>query len=237
MKPSSSGDAILATVHGMVNGFFGMVPLLATGLAVFLVFWAIATGMRGAVEKLAQRRSEFPSAATAFGRLAYIALMLLGVLIAVTVAFPSMTPAKLFSALGIGGVAIGFAFKDILQNFLAGILLLIRHPFRAGDEITTGGFTGTVESIETRATFIRTYDGQRIIVPNSVIYTEVVTVITAYDLLRSHYDVGIGYSDDVSSAFKIALEAVQSVDGVLAEPAADVLLWDLADRGGAGRHP
>jgi small-conductance mechanosensitive channel len=86
-----------------------------------------------------------------------------------------MTPAKLFSALGVGGIAIGFAFKDILQNFLAGILLLIRHPFRAGDEIISGSFTGLVESIETRTTFIRTYDGRQIIVPNSVIYTEPVT--------------------------------------------------------------
>ena len=155
--------------------------------------------------------------------------MLLGVLVAVTVAFPSVTPAKLFSVLGVGGVAIGFAFKDIFQNLLAGILLLIRHPFRAGDEITTGGgFTGTVESVETRATYIRTYDGQRVIVPNSVIYTETVTVITAYDLLRSQYDVGIGYGDDVAHAKAVALEAVKGVDGVLADPAPDVLLWDLA---------
>ena len=125
-------------------------------------------------------------------------------------------------------VAIGFAFKDIFQNLVAGILLLIRHPFRAGDEITSGGFTGTVEAIETRATFIRTYDGQRIIVPNSIIYTEPVTVITAYDILRSDYDVGIGYGDDVSHARQVALDAVKGVEGVLADPAPDVLLWDLA---------
>ncbi|MDD1449823.1 mechanosensitive ion channel family protein [Sphingomonas sp. H160509] len=154
--------------------------------------------------------------------------MLLGVLIAVTVAFPSVTPAKLFSVLGVGGVAIGFAFKDIFQNLVAGILLLIRHPFRAGDEITSGTFTGTVESIETRATYIRTYDGKRIIVPNSIIYTEPVTVITAYGRLRSQYDVGIGYGDDVGRARAIALKAVKSIDGVLADPAPDVLLWDLA---------
>ena len=222
-------SAIWATVNGMVNAFLGMLPLLAAGVVVFLIFWGIASAVRRSVQVVASRRSEFPGAATAFGRLAYIAIMLLGLLIAVTVAFPSMTPAKLFSVLGIGGVAIGFAFKDIFQNLLAGILLLIRHPFRTGDEITTGGgFTGTVESIETRATYIRTYDGQRVIVPNSVIYTETVTVITAYDLLRSQYDVGIGYGDDVAHAKAVALEAVKGIDGVLADPAPDVLLWDLA---------
>jgi small conductance mechanosensitive channel len=138
-----------------------------------------------------------------------------------------MTPGRLVSVLGLGGVAIGFAFKDILQNLLAGILLLIRQPFRVGDEIAVGMFTGTVEAIETRATFIRTYDGKRIIIPNGAIYTDTVTVITAYDLLRSEYDVGIGYGDDVSEARTIALRAIQSVDGVLAEPAPDVLLWEL----------
>ncbi len=220
---------IWTTVNGMVNGFLAMLPLLLAGLIVFLIFWGVASGVRRGVEAFAAKRSEFPSAGMAFGRLAYIALMLLGALIAATVAFPSVTPAKLFSALGIGGVAIGFAFKDIFQNLLAGILLLIRHPFHAGDEITTGGgFTGTVESIETRATYIRTYDGQRVIVPNSVIYTETVTVITAYDLLRSEYDVGIGYGDDVTTARRIALDAVKGIEGVLADPAPDVLLWDLA---------
>jgi len=195
---------------------------------VFLVFWGLAVAARSGIERVTARRSEYPGAGKAFGRLAYIALMLLGVLIAVTVAFPSVTPAKLFSVLGVGGVAIGFAFKDIFQNLVAGILLLIRHPFRAGDEITSGAFTGTVESIETRATYIRTYNGKRIIVPNSIIYTEPVTVITAYGRLRSQYDVGIGYGDDVGQARAIALKAVKSIDGVLADPAPDVLLWDLA---------
>ena len=228
MNASTSTEAILATIHKMVIGFVAMLPLLTAGLVVFLIFWGAATAVERTVKRIARQRSEFPSAATAFSRLAYIGLMLLGVLVAVTVAFPSMTPAKLFSALGIGGIAIGFAFKDILQNFLAGILLLIRHPFRAGDEIVAGEFTGTVESIETRATYIRTYDGQRIIVPNSVIYTQPVTVITAYDLLRSHIDVGIGYGDAISDARRVVLEAVTGVEGVLSEPAPDVLLWELA---------
>jgi small conductance mechanosensitive channel len=188
----------------------------------------VASGLRRLVERATRKRSNFPGAATAFGRLAYVGLLLLGLLVAVTVAFPSMTPARLFSLLGVGGVAMGFAFRDILQNLLAGVLLLIRQPFRVGDEISSGAFRGTVETIETRATFIRTYDGRRVIVPNSQMYTEPVTVITAYDLLRSEYDVGIGYGDDVPAARKLALGAVTQVEGVLADPPPDVLLWDLA---------
>ncbi len=170
--PVTETSAAWRTVTDMGHGFVAMLPRLAVGLVEFLLFWAVAAATRRSVQSVARRRLEFPGAATAFGRLAYAAILLLGALVAVTVAFPSMTPASLFSALGIGGVAIGFAFKDIFQNLLAGILLLVRQPFRAGDEIRAGAFTGVVESIEARATFIRTYDGQRIIVPNSVIYTE-----------------------------------------------------------------
>ena len=140
-----------------------------------------------------------------------------------------MTPGRLVSVLGIGGVAIGFAFKDIFQNLLAGILILLRRPFRIGDEITTGGFTGTVEAIETRATFIRTYDGRRVIIPNGDVYTKPVTVISAYDMLRSEYDVGIGYGDDLADGQGVALEAIKRVDGVLADPAPDVLVWELGE--------
>ena len=221
-------DAIWDPLREMAHDFVAMLPLLAAGLVVFALFVGVASAVRRGVEKVARERSEFPGAATAFGRLAYIVLVGLGMLVAVTVAFPSMTPGKLFSVLGVGGVAIGFAFKDIFQNFVAGILLLVRQPFRSGDEIVAGEFVGTVESIETRATFIRTYDGRRVIIPNGVIYTQSITVITAYDLLRSEYDVGIGYGDDVSTARGIALDALQGVEGVLDEPAPDVLLWDLA---------
>lgn len=225
---ASASDGAMATLNSMASGFVEMLPLIGIGLAVFLIFWFIASLTRRGIENYVQKRDEYSGAAIAFSRLAYIIILLLGVLVAVTVAFPSITPASLFSALGIGGVAIGFAFKDIFQNLLAGILILVRQPFKVGDEITSGEFTGTVEKIETRATYIKTYDGKRIIVPNSQIYTEPVTVITAYQILRSEYDVGIGYGDDVAEARQLALEAVQEVNGVLSDPAPDVLLWDLA---------
>lgn len=215
------------TLTGMVTEFGEILPLLVTGLIVFGLFWVAATLIRRGVEKFFSQKY-YSGAARAFGRLSYIGIIFLGLLVAMTIAFPSVTPAKLFSTLGIGGVAIGFAFKDIFQNLLAGILILIRQPFREGDEIKSGDFQGKVEKIETRATFIRTYDGQRIIIPNSQIYTDPVSVITAYDLLRSEYDVGIGYGDDLSTAKEIALETMKSIDGVLKDPAPDVLVWDLA---------
>ncbi len=85
-----------------------------------------------------------------------------------------------------------------------------------------------MEAIETRATFIRTYDGIRVIVPNSQIYQEPVSVITAYEKVRSQYDVGIGYGDDIGTAVQIALDTMNGIDGILDDPGPDVLVWELA---------
>ncbi|WP_206435949.1 mechanosensitive ion channel family protein [Altericroceibacterium xinjiangense] len=219
---------VRATLEGMVRDFLAMLPLVAAGVVVFLLFWLAAGAVSQLIARRAAKPDSLPGAATAIARLVYILMVSAGVLAGVTVAFPTMTPARLISLLGVGGIAIGFAFKDVFQNLLAGLLILLRQPFRVGDEITTGEHTGTVEAIETRATFLRTYDGRRIIIPNSQVYTEPVEVITAYELLRSEYDVGIGYGDSIAKAKEIALAAMRGVDGVLADPAPDVLTWELA---------
>lgn len=221
-------NLIWGTVDRLLDGFLAMLPLLAVAVVVFVLLLFAAKGVRSLVERVLARSSN-RNAATAIGRILYIVLISLAALIAVTIAFPSMTPGRLISTLGIGGVAIGFAFKDIFQNLLAGILILLRHPFKVGDEITTGEFTGTVEEIETRATWLRTYDGRRVIISNGDVYTKPVTVISAYDMLRSEYDVGIGYADDLGRAKEIALEAMRGVEGVLDEPAPDVLVWGLGE--------
>ncbi len=96
------------------------------------------------------RRRKHANLALVLGRLTEGGLMLLGVLVALVIAVPSFQPAQLIQILGISGVAIGFAFRDILQNFLAGILILLTEPFRIGDQIIVNNFEGTVEEIEAR---------------------------------------------------------------------------------------
>jgi small-conductance mechanosensitive channel len=142
---------------------------------------------------------------------------------------PTFKAGDLVQLLGISGVAIGFAFRDILQNFLAGILILLTEPFQIDDQIVFKDFEGTVENIETRATTIRTYDGRRIVIPNAELFTNSVTVNTAFDHRRLQYDVGIGYGDDIDQAKQLILEAIASVDGVLKSPEPDAIVIALAD--------
>ena len=222
----ATGEAV-SEVQDMLDATVAALPRVAVALGVLAVVWLVAVGVRRLIHRVTPGPAD-SSIGIVLGRLAYAALLVVGVLIGLVIVFPTFTIGSLLGALGIGGVALGFAFQDIFQNLLAGILILLREPFREGDEITSGAYTGTVEAIETRATFIRTYDGQRVIIPNSQIYSDPVTVITAYHMVRSQYDVGIGYGDDIGEAKRIALETVQGIEGVLEDPAPDVLTWDLA---------
>ncbi|HYH19748.1 MAG TPA: mechanosensitive ion channel family protein [Azospirillum sp.] len=220
-------SAALASIDGIVDWTLAFLPKFAIGLVVFLLFWVIGWGMRAGVRR-AVARHPARNVGLVLGRLAQWGLRFLGLLVAVTVMFPSVKPVDLLGLLGIGSVAIGFAFKDILQNFLAGILILLRQPFRIGDQIVFKSFEGTVEGIETRTTVIRTYDGRRVFVPNGEIFTNAVTVNTAYGIRRSEHDVGIGYGDDARRAAAVIVEALRGVDGVLADPPPEALAMELA---------
>jgi small-conductance mechanosensitive channel len=149
--------------------------------------------------------------------------------ISLSIVIPSLKAGDLVQLLGISGVAIGFAFRDILQNFLAGILILLTEPFQIEDQIVFKGFEGTVENIQTRATTIKTYDGRRIVIPNSELFTNSVTVNTAFENRRLEYDIGVGYGDDIEWTKQLIMEALNSVDVVLKNPAPDVLVMELAD--------
>ena len=215
-------------INSMGREFMALLPNLVFGLIVFFAFLFAARGVRTLVQRLTENRNQSQSLNILLSRLAYVATLILGILVTVTIIIPSFTPASLVSALGIGGVAIGFAFKDIFQNFLAGVLLLLTEPFRINDQIMYKDFEGTVESIQTRATTIRTYDGRRVVIPNAELFINAVTVNTAYDKRRLQYDIGIGYSDDIATARQLILEALRGVDGVLTDPAPEALVVDLA---------
>ncbi|WP_265529505.1 mechanosensitive ion channel family protein [Sphingomicrobium marinum] len=211
----------------MIDGFFAALPKLAIGVIVFIAFWIIAKIVRNVVSK-ASFGDGNESLATVFSRMIYWVILIVGLFIALTVVLPSLTPGQLIGGLGIGGLAIGFAFQDIFSNLLAGILILVRQPFKVGDEIESGDYRGRVEEIETRATFIRTFDNKRVIIPNKQIYSDPLKVWTAYDLRRSEYEIGIGYGDDIRTAKKVILDAVKGTEGVSTEREPDVLVADLA---------
>jgi small-conductance mechanosensitive channel len=219
-------EPTLQKIETFIEGFFWMLPNLGIALVVFLLFCISAWAAKRAVKGVFHRRRR-EDLGNLLGGLAKWSLIVFGLLVVATIVFPSVSPASILSTLGIGSIAIGFAFKDILQNWLSGFLILYRQPFRTNDQIRSGEFEGTVEQIEARATLIRTYDGQRVVIPNADIYTRAVTVRTAFPKRRSEYTVGIGYGDDIDHACETILRAVEGVPGILKDPAPEALPWSL----------
>lgn len=206
----------------------GILPNLIVGLVVFLLFNLLSKRVRAGVAYILRRSGRSPSASLVIGRLARWGVVLAGFLVALTIVLPTFNPARLIELLGISSVAIGFAFRDILQNFLAGILLVLTEPFKIGDQVIVGNYEGTVEDIQIRATYIKTYDGRRVVIPNAELFTGSVIVNTAYEKRRTEYEVGIGYGDDIDQAQALILEALRNTEGILPDPAPDVIVVALA---------
>ena len=226
MKAEAS--AAWERVQAMINGFIVLLPNIVLALIIFALFFLFARGIKGLVRRLTRNRRHARNLGLVLGRLAQGTTILVGLFIALTIVIPSLQVGDLVQLLGIGGVAIGFAFRDILQNFLAGILILLTEPFQISDQIVFKNFEGTVENIQTRATAIRTYDGRRIVIPNSELFTNSVLVNTAFENRRLEYNIGIGYGDDIDRAKQLILEAMHETEGVLKEPAPDVLVVEPA---------
>lgn len=228
-KAVEATQAASNTVIEMINGFFAQLPLIGVGIVVFLIFLAIAAIVRKVIRATAEKASINPMLASLLARIGYIIVVVLGIFIAATVIFPGISPGDLIAGLGIGSVALGFAFKDVLQNLFAGFLILLYRPFEIGDQIKVNEFEGTVEEINVRATKIKTYDGERVVIPNTDLYMDAVLVRTAFPSRRTKITVGIGYDESHEQARRILLDVLKNTEGVLEDPAPDVDVVELAD--------
>lgn len=217
----------LERLDSWLDGAIRLLPNLVIGLIILMVFYGLGLLARRMVRSQSARRDR-ENLGEVLGGFVRWTVILLGALLAATIVIPSLKPGDLIAGLGVSSVAIGFAFKDILQNWLAGLLILLRQPFETGDQIEVSGYEGTVERIETRATIIKTYDGQRVVIPNSAIYTTSLLVKTAHAQRRSQYDIGIGYGDSLARSCEVIRRAVASVPDVASDPPAEAFAWDLA---------
>ena len=160
----------------IINGLISLLPNILLAIGVFILFMILASATKSLVRRLSQRGQHRQNVALLLGQLTYTLVIVLGVLIALSIVAPSFQAGDLIKMLGVGSVAIGFAFQNILQNFLAGILLLLQEPFQLGDWISVTGIEGTVDDIQTRATVVSTSDGHRVVIPNAVLFTSPVSV-------------------------------------------------------------
>ena len=184
--------------------------LVATGLLATLVGRAIRRAMR--------RSTARPALVEAVRKLARTVVWLLGTLLTATVLFPNLTPANALAGLGIGSIAVGLAFRDIFENFLAGFLILLRKPMRIGDDIVCADARGRVEQITLRDTFLRKRSGELVLLPNSHLIKNRVEILTDRELRRIEVVAGIAYGEDVDTARAVIHRAVAALPTVADRP-------------------
>lgn len=176
-------ETVTNALTPQLEALLALTPRILAGLVVFLTVLLIARGVQRAFARVLSNHygEEFGET---IGSLVKGLMVFAGVLLALPVIFPSVTPATIVGSLGLSSVALGFAFKDILQNYLAGILLIFYEPFRIGDTIQIKEFRGKVTRIAIRETRLLSDEGVVIIVPNVEAYSNVVRLFNAPDRAR-----------------------------------------------------
>lgn len=207
-------NTVLASVQSLADAFLASLPQILIAIAVLTITWFVTRSVNKIWSNIAEKMNLRNSLEELFRKLSVIAIWIVGAMIAAMTVFPDFTPAKLLTIIGLSSIAIGFAFKDVFENFLAGILILLREPFALKDFVECQGIEGQVEEITIRDTRIRQTDGQAVVLPNAMLFKNPVTVRTAQKLRRLTVMCGVGYGEDVDKSRKIIRKAVEGLDTV-----------------------
>jgi len=154
-------------------------------------------------------------------------IIIFGVLISISQLGISLGP--LLAGLGIMGFIIGFALQDTLSNFASGLMILMYRPFDVGDVVEAGGVSGKVSHMSLVNTTFMTFDNQRLVVPNNMIWSSVITNVTAQRTRRVDLTIGISYDDDIEKTEKVLREIIDEHEAVLDYPEPNVRLHELGD--------
>jgi small conductance mechanosensitive channel len=209
-------DQILTQLNAYWIGFVELFPDLILALIELAVGLVLAKLAARTIQRAMERSKVDQQATLLVTQMAYYSILAVAVVMALAQIGVNVT--ALVAGLGIAGFTIGFALQDVSKNFIAGILLLIQKPFRVGDTIEVSGYTGTVNSIDVRATEMQTLDGRIVIFPSAEVYTSPIVNFSRAVRRKVEIQIGVSYNNDLEQARQVALRALASLPGALLEP-------------------
>ncbi len=201
----------------------------AQASAVLVGGLAVARMLRRLLTRRVHCEDSEPGAAAAVGRFGGMSVALAGLVYALGLLGVRLGP--LLGAIGIGGIAVALAAQSLLANFIASVILQIRRPFRHGDQIASGELEGRVEDVNFRTVVLRSYDGERLLLPCSKILDSPIVNHSFLGRRRTCLPVTVDYETDLAFAQHVLWESVAAVEGVLAKPAPEVLVDRLGEAG------
>ncbi|TXH71460.1 MAG: mechanosensitive ion channel family protein [Lysobacteraceae bacterium] len=223
-------DAAIDTINDNIARFLVKIPLLALALLIVLAAHWLSKFLANRLQWL-RIRSDNPYMSGLVRTLVRSAVLLVGVLIALDLLGWTPVVSAVLGSAGVVGLVLGFAFRDIAENYIAGILLGVRRPFEPGDHIAVEGREGKVISVNSRATVLMTMDGNHLQLPNGLVFKSVLLNYTRNPRRRFDFLMLIDGSQSIRRAQTVAMAAVAEVEGVLDEPAPS---WAVVEYGAAG---
>jgi len=211
-------DILLESMMEEWQGLVRLTPRVLVAILVVIVSIFAGRLIGKVVVSVLSRGNFRPTHRNFFRNLTAWLVAMLGFIVALNVLGLKGLAASLVAGGGITAIVLGFAFREIGENFLAGFFLAFSRPFEVGDLIQSGDFQGVVKSIELRSTHIRSADGRDIFIPSSAIFNSPVTNFTKDGLRRLSFRVGIDYADDSEKVRRLLVETSRGVDNVLDAP-------------------
>lgn len=214
----------LAEIERLARQLAVALPLMLLAVLILPLAWWLSSVLASVIRRLLAPRVDQEFRRDLIARAIAIPVFLLGVYIVLQVAGLTGLAVSLLGGAGIIGIVLGFAFRDIAENFLASLLLSVRRPFRQGDVISVGEHEGVVQTMNTRSTILLTIDGNHVQIPNATVFKSTIVNYTAAPARRVTAEVGIGYDASIAETQELIVEVLRGHDAVLDDPPPTVLV-------------
>ncbi len=210
VQTTSFTDQVMASIHNYYDRLIDILPRLGLGLIVVILGFLIAGSIGRFASSRVKARTNDPLMSRFLGQAIRLLLLLAFVVLALEAAGFGNISAGIFATAGASAVILGFAFKDIGQNFIAGVILSFNRPFNVDDTVEIGSNFGKVKALEFRYTKLKTFDGKDVYIPNSDVITQPVTNYTEDGFFRWDFMVGLDYEDDINKAKDVILQTLDA---------------------------
>lgn len=220
---------VLDKVTNWLDGLIVMLPNFIAALLVFIVFYIVSRYVRKLMYGIMNRITKNEAINKLTASIIFFTLLIIGLFISLRILNLDETVTSLLAGLGIVGLALGFAFKDIAANFIAGIYMAIKSPVNVGDVLEYQDVFGIVKEIGLRSSSIRTWQGQDVVIPNRLLMEQKYTHFSINKQRRIDLDVGISYGDDLEKVEQVTLQAINNIDFIDKQKPADLYFKEFGD--------
>lgn len=208
----AAASLVLTKLQSWLETLIAMLPNLLVALLVAVAFWKVGRVVGKGLSKGLKRVMDNGQAAGLLSTIGAMAVRIAGIFVALSILQLDKAVTSLLAGVGIIGLALGFAFQDLAANFVSGVLMTMRRPFKVGDLVQIGTDMGVVEQVDLRTTSMRQLDGELLLVPNRRVYENTLINFARARSRRVEVAVGVGYDDDLEQAQAAAEDALCDLD-------------------------